>query len=122
MSFLPAAQREIGKRQPGDPVRMTLEYMVRHAVGRHNAVPLRDIVDHLNNQGLTVTETGFQQTILAESRSGDYYIGSGHRGYFLIDTIDDARVMKSFYEARIRKENQNLNNLHRQSTVIGWIL
>ena len=38
MSFLPAVRREIQSRQPNDPVRVTLEYLLQRAVGRHNAM------------------------------------------------------------------------------------
>src|SRR5206468_3882402 len=68
MSFLPAVHREIANRPPQDPVRVTLEYMLRHAVGRANAIPLAKIVSSLGAVGIRMTETGFQQTVLAESR------------------------------------------------------
>ena len=41
---------------------------------------------------------------------------------FLIDTIDDARVMRDFYETRIQAERHNLNNLRRQAGHVGWNL
>jgi hypothetical protein len=122
MSFLPAVKQQINKRPPNDPVRITLEYMVQHAVGKRNSVPLKNIVAYLQSRGVNITETGFQQSILSESRGADYFIGAGHRGYFLIDTIDDAREMKEFYDVRIRKEEQNRDNLCRQSTLCGWTL
>jgi len=120
MSFLPAVQREIGSRQPQDPIRVTLEYLLQHAVGRSKAVPLQTIVSYLHSRGFGLTETGFQQTILAESRAGDYFIGSGPRGYFLIDVRSDAEAMRDFYENRIRAEEQNLANLRRQAAAVGW--
>jgi hypothetical protein len=45
-----------------------------------------------------------QQTVLAESRDRDYFIGSNSKGYYLIDSIDDAIAMRDFYEERIRAE------------------
>jgi hypothetical protein len=120
MSFLPAVQIQINNRQANDPVRITLEYMMAHAVGHHNAVPLPTIVAHLNRRGVNITETGFQQTILAESRRRNYFIGSGHRGYFLIDTVQDAEQMRDFYETRIRREQENLTNLRGQAVALGW--
>jgi hypothetical protein len=100
MSFLPAVQREIQRRRSNDPVRITLEYMSQHAVGHQNPVPLGRIVAYLQAQGGDISETGFQQTVLAALRNADYFIGSGSRGYFLIDTIADAIVMRDFYETR----------------------
>jgi hypothetical protein len=120
MSFLPAVRREIQSRQPNDPVRVTLEYLLQRAVGRHNAVPLPTIVADLRAYGLNLTETGFQQTVLAQSRDGDYFIGSGRRGYFLIETQQDAEEMRDFYEERIRAEQQNLDNLRRQARAVAW--
>jgi hypothetical protein len=120
MSFLPAVRREIDNRPPDDPTRLTLEYLIQHGIGHRNPVPLPEIVEHLNDNGIQLSETGFQQTILAESRDSDYFIGSGPRGYFLIDTVDDARVMQQFYTARINAEQQNLENLRRQARNVGW--
>lgn len=122
MSFLPAVHREIATRPPQDPVRVTLEYMLRHAVGRANAIPLGTIVSSLGALGIRMTETGFQQTTLAESRGADYFIGSGPRGYFLIETSDDAAEMRDFYVRRISAEQQNLDNLRRQAGAVGWAL
>ena len=120
MSFLPAVQREINSRRPNDPVRLTLEFLLANAIGRQNAIPLPTIVAQLRAQCVNLTETGFQQTVLAESRDRDYFIGSGRRGYFLIDTQQDAEEMRDFYEERIRAEQQNLDNLMRQASAVGW--
>jgi hypothetical protein len=81
---------------------------------------LHEIVADLRAQGLNLTQTGFQQTVLAQSRDGDYFIGSGRRGYFLIETQLDAEEMRDFYQERIRAEQQNLDNLRRQAGAVGW--
>jgi len=81
---------------------------------------LRDIVAHLQGQGINITDTQFQQTVLAESRGADFFIGSGNRGFYLITTIGDAQKMRDFYETRIRTEQDNLNNLRRQANNVGW--
>jgi hypothetical protein len=120
MSFLPAVQREINRRAPNDAVRLTLEYLLANAVGRNHPVPLPTIVAHLQGLGAHITETGFQQTVLAASRAGDYFIGSGRHGYFLIDTVQDAEEMRDFYDVRINAEQQNLANLRRQAQLVGW--
>ena len=118
MSFLPAVQREIARRNINDEVRVTLEYLLANGVGHRNAKTLETIVDHLQTRGLAMNNTQFQQGVLAHSRSADYFIGSGRHGYFLIDTIDDAIVMRDFYETRIASEQQNLANLRAQSAAI----
>lgn len=122
MSFLPAVRREIASRQPNDPIRMTLEYLIQHGIGHLNPVSKSVIVPHLNNNGIQITETGFQQTVLAESRSQDFYIGVGRSGYFLIDTIEDAFVTRDFYNVRIQAEQRNLENLRQQATNVGWTI
>src|SRR5207247_3181455 len=119
MSFLPAVQREINRRAANDPVRVTLEFLMHHAIGRQDAVPLARIVSHLTSRGLSLTETGFQQTVLADSRDRDYFIGSGPRGYFLIQTREDAEAMTDFYAERIRAEQQNLENLRSQAAAVA---
>jgi hypothetical protein len=111
MSFLPAVQHEIAIRPPNDPVRLTLEFLLINGVGCHNSVPQGDIVAHLQTRAVNISVKGFQQTVLAESRSAAFYIGSGNRGCFLIDTRADAMVMRDFYRTRIDREQQNLNNL-----------
>ena len=62
----------------------------------------------------------FLDTVLAASRAGDYFIGSGRHGYFLIDTVQDAEEMRDFYDVRINAEQQNLANLRRQAQLVGW--
>lgn len=122
MSFLPAVQREINRRQLNDPVRLTLEHLIRRAVGHQNPVTLADMVAHLRTQGVNLSVKQFQQSVLAISRDADFFIGSGNRGIYLIDTIDDARVMRDFYVTRIQAEQQNLDNLQRQAVQVGWNL
>jgi len=121
MSFLPAVRREISQRNVNDPVRITLEYLTNNGIGRNNPVPLDVIVKHLQSRGITnMSGTLFQQTILKDSRESDYFIGSGKKGYFLIETEDDALKMRDFYEIRIEAESRNLDNLRRLSRIAGW--
>jgi hypothetical protein len=122
MSFLPAVRHKVDALPQRDRTRVALQYLLNIAVGRMNAVPLSMLVADLRRRRIDITETGFQQTILAESRHSDYFIGSSRHGYFLIDTIDDARAMRDFYERRIAAEQQNLDNLRRQARNVGWRL
>jgi hypothetical protein len=119
MSFIPAVLRGIAARQPNDPIRVALQYLHPARVGAANAVPLDTIVAHLQGQGINITPTGFQQTVLAKSRGADFYIGSGRHGYFLINAIGDAIEMRDFYQARINREQHNLDNLRRQAQLVG---
>lgn len=105
-----------------DPLKVVLEYLLLNGVGRSNAIPVDGILQELANHGTTISAVEFQQTILKDTRGGDIFIASSNRGYFLIDDIDDARVMKRFYEARIAAESAHLANLHYLASTLGWQL
>jgi hypothetical protein len=122
MSFMPAVRREIRSRLPGDPVRLTLEFLLRSGASLAAPITKRRIVDHLRANGIRTSGTHFQQTVLADSRASDYFIGSNHRGYFLIRGIGEARSTQAFYNRRIAAERTNLRNLQRQALRVGWRL
>ena len=122
MSFIPAVRREIANRDFDDPVRLTLEFLLENAVGRVNSVPIRRILEHLESNEIVMSPNGFQQSILAESRRSDFFIGSGNRGMFLIDSEGDAARMRDFYRNRISAEQANLDNLVNTARDIGWQL
>lgn len=122
MSFIPAVQREVARRAANDPVRITLEFLLQNGIGRANSVSIGTIIQHLQTFGITMTPNGFQQSILAESRGSDFFIGSGNRGLYLIDSEADAARMRDFYQNRIRAEQHNLDNLIRTARSVGWII
>ncbi|WP_269542149.1 hypothetical protein [Cerasicoccus fimbriatus] len=122
MSLITAVKREIASRSAGDTVRLTLEYMMNHALGRRNAVPISVIVEYLNENGINITYNQFQQTVLSESRGSDFFIATCNRGCFLIDTIDDAREGKSFFEEKIAKQQAHLDNLVQVAQNVGWTI
>ena len=116
MPFVEAARERARALPANDPMRIILEYMLRHAVGMQNSKPWSVIQDELDNHGIGMTQTKFQQTILAQTRSGDIFIASNDhgrsRGYFLIQDRADAFAMRNWYEARIAAEQANLTNLN----------
>ena len=120
MSFIPLYQQVINSRTSDDPVRITLEFMQLNSVGSANSTALGLILNHLATRGVVLSREQFQQTILAESRSKGFFIGSGSRGYYLIKTIDDAKVMARFYNSRLSKLQNNLGELRNQSSNVGW--
>jgi hypothetical protein len=71
--LLTAVQREANARHRHEQIRLTLEFPLINAIGRYNAVPLPTIAQ-LRKQGINLTETGFQQTVHAESRDRGYFI------------------------------------------------
>jgi hypothetical protein len=122
MSFIPAVQRVVARRAANDPVRITLEFLLQNGVGRANSVSIGRIIQHLQTFGITMTSNGFQQSVLAESRGSDFFIGSGNRGLYLIDSEADAARMRDFYQNRMRAEQNNLNNLIRTARSVGWTI
>ncbi len=124
MPFLARTRQEIASRQPTDPVRITLEFLLNNAVGRNSAIPIGDVLDHLATHGIQMRYNEFQQSILGVSRhgNGSFFIGSGTTGIYLLRDIEDARAMKEFYEAKMLTQQQNLGRLLAAASNVGWRL
>lgn len=124
MSLLPAAHAIIAARPAKDPLRITLEEMIRGGhIGSGSPITLPNIVARIAKRGVTLSDTHWQTTVLKESRVGTCFIGSGPRGYFIIDSREDALVMQAFYLDRILSEMEHLSNLRRQVTAqCGWVI
>ena len=99
---------------PGD------KYLLQNAVGAANAKPIDLILAHLDANGIHMNGSKFQTTILAETREGGIFIGSGQHGYFLIETEQDAQSTHAFYTSRIASEVQRIARLEHLSTQNGW--
>ena len=70
-----------------------------------------------SDNGIAMTQTEFQQTILKDTRAGEIFIGANDhgrsRGYFLIQERVDAVTMREFYRKPIAAEQANFANLDR---------
>jgi hypothetical protein len=117
MPFVDSARATVQELAEGHPKRIVLEYLLENALGRHQARPWPELAAHLNEHGISMTREQFQQTILAETRSGDIFIGSNDhspgRGYFLIHDRADADFAREFYTRRIAAQQANLDQLDR---------
>lgn len=117
MPFVHAAREEVQRLREGEPTRVVLEYLLAHGVGVQNAKSWRRIAEHLEENDIEMTREQFQQTILAETRTGEIFIGSTdhgpNRGFFLIQDRGDAGTIREFYRRRIAAEEANLANLER---------
>ena len=117
MPFIEAARTRIKQLPERDPARVVLEFMLKHATGIENSKSWYLIQAELKDHGIEMTQTQFQQTVLAETRAADIFIASTDhgrgRGYFLIKDHGDAMTMRNFYENRIAAEQANLANLNR---------
>ena len=123
MSFLEAANSIISSKPTTDHLRITLEVMIRGGhVGSANPITQKDLITALSAAGVSLTPNKWQTTVLKSSRVGSCFIGSGNRGYFIIDTIGDAEVMRDFYTSRIKSERGHLKNLKDQANVQGWTI
>jgi hypothetical protein len=115
MPFESAAKAKVRELPAGDPTRVVLQFLLRHAVGVQNAKPWAIIETYLRARGIHITRGQFQQTILKRTRQNDIFIGSTDHGpspgYFLIRKRDDAQVMQDFYTRRIAAEKSNLTKL-----------
>lgn len=115
MPFVNAARALVQRLPQDDSTRVVLEYLLEHGIGRANAQPWSNIEEHLNAHGIEMSQTQFQQTILADTRSGDIFIGSNDhgtgRGYFLIQDREDADTAREFYTRRIAAQQANLTRL-----------
>lgn len=120
MPFVPDAQQTIQNLPPGDPMRLTLEFLLLNCRGRQNARPLGHILAHLAANGVNLSGPQFQTTILKQTRLGTIFIGSGPKGFYLIDTPQDAMVMRDFYQSRITSEQQQLTHLRALAHQRGW--
>jgi hypothetical protein len=117
MPFVDAARATVPKLPTSDPLRIVLEYLLKHGIGSHNAKPWSKIEEELDDHGIKMTQTEFQQTVLKDTRAGDIFIGANDhgrtRGYFLIRERVDAITMRDFYRKRIAAEQANLASLER---------
>ena len=114
MPFADSARAAVQNLNAGYPMRVVLEYLLNHGLGRANAHPWADIEAHWAAQGIRISQTQFQQGILAETRSGDIFIGSNDhspRGYFLIQDRGDFDAAREFYARRIAAQQTNLDHL-----------
>lgn len=116
MPFERAAREQLRSMSRNDPDRTVLEYLVEHALGRHNAKAWPEIQAHLESLGIDMSQTRFQQGLLADTRSGSIFIGSNDHppaaGYFVIRDRADAEVAREFYLRRIAAQQINLERLN----------
>lgn len=126
MSFLPAARSYAATLLPGSSRAIILNYLIANAVGSANAVPWGAIYNHLLTYGIAMSQQSFQHGLLADSRSMPCFIGSydkgKRKGYFIIDTIFDAELMRDWYQDRITKEQYHVDKLRDAANSVGWVI
>ncbi|TAE89488.1 MAG: hypothetical protein EAZ81_12975 [Verrucomicrobia bacterium] len=114
MPFAESARAATQNLTEESHLRIVLDYLLNHGLGRANARPWSDIENHLTSRGIQMSQTQFQQGVLAYTRSGDIFIGSNDhspRGYFLIQERGDFDTAREFYVRRIAAQQTNLDHL-----------
>jgi hypothetical protein len=125
MSLLTKSRTTAASLPKNDPLRITLEVLdAGKHIGRAHSIPLKALIIKINELlPKPLTENQWQTQVLKKTRTVSCFIGSGPKGFFIIDTIDDARAMKTFYETRIASEQRHLKNLSDQVKLeCKWIL
>lgn len=124
--FIESIKKHVASLPDGMPEKILLDFLLANCVGHTNAKPW-DVIDrHLQRHGIHWRAQDFQQGLLKQSREGPMYIGSNDhgdsRGYFLIESPEDAEVMAAWYRKRIATEQQRLNHLMvlREVQWPGW--
>lgn len=124
MSFVNNARTRAASLPFGNEEKLVLDFLIVNGVGRMNAQPWGVLEAYLSSNGVSMTQQRFQQGILKQTRENDVFIGSNDhgrsRGYFLIDTIQDAEMMRDWYQRRIDTEQNRLDNLRTRAASRGW--
>jgi hypothetical protein len=124
MPFFTSAQALVAQLRPLDPMRVLLEYLLKNGVGHANARPWRAIEQHFIAMNIPMKKEQFQQSLLKATREGDIFIGSNDhnpgRGYFLIQTQQDAEIAREFYVRRIHVQEAHLNHLNALMNQQRW--
>jgi hypothetical protein len=124
MSFSNAARLFASTLPPGSAKYEIMHFLITNAVGSSNAVPWSSIEAHLESVGIKMSQQSFQHGLLADTRSLPCFIGSydkgKRKGYFIIDDIFDAELMRDWYLARMAKEQYHLDKLRSAAQLVGW--
>lgn len=110
----------LDRLSPGSIEYAILKYLWKNARGCSSAKTWEEIVAGCAHSELSSDRRPFQHGLLADSRSGDVFIGSGPNGYFIVVDREDAKVMADFYNTRIATETQHLNHLNALVRKRGW--
>lgn len=120
--FIDAARQALLVLSPNHPLHITLSYLVASGTGYGNAKTIDQILEQLKAHGMSLSGKVFQTTLLKATRESDVFIGSGPNGFFLIESLGDACVMRDFYLNRIAAEEHHLGHLVRLARKKGWHL
>lgn len=115
MAFREACEKLLQTLGPDSSKRKILEYLLSNAVGRKNVKSWATIEADLVARGVhdLPNKEAFQVGLLGATRKGDAFVGSSSKGYFIIDSREDAYVTRDFYINRITSEAARLQLLQK---------
>lgn len=120
MAFIESARQRVVELVDAEDAglikeRKIIEVMLEHCAGRENAKTWTELELLFEQRGIRVSRNAFQQQ--HTDRQGDIFIGSNDRGevsgYFLIQDLQDAEIMRNWYENRMASTQANMDNLDR---------
>lgn len=120
MPAFAAALQDMADKSEDLAVKFTIKLLLKHGLGRSKAIPLKDIVAYLRNNGVFVDTRHIQHKVLIPSRSNGGFIASGHGGIYIIETEEDAHYMAQWYRERIATETYHLAKLEALAHEKGW--
>lgn len=109
--FAQATATQIKLLPEGSADRLILEFLLKNAGGITNAKCWSKISKHLKANGASISKQKFQNNLLQKSRKSPFFIGSCHRGYFIIESARDVASALEFYNTRIRQEIKHRHTL-----------
>lgn len=110
-NFTEAMETQIKLLEENTADRLILEYLLKNAKGAAKAKSWKRINAHLKANGIIHSKQMFQKMLLQRSRKSTYFIGSGYKGYFVIESPTDVAVVRDFYNTRMTKELQHLQTV-----------
>lgn len=95
----------------GNDKMLFLKYITENCLGVSNAKSIKSIINSVPFS-ISYSENVFQHYIIVPLREvGSFFIGTGSKGIYFIETATDAYKTIEFYTTRIRSEKKHLRTL-----------
>jgi hypothetical protein len=106
LKFKEAAEAYMQTSECSDIERVTLTILLEYGhLGRDHAIPLPRLAQLVwVRLGSPVKPNTLQNKVIGPSRKAEHFLGTNHRGVFIMVDRDDALAMDGFYSTRIAQE------------------
>jgi hypothetical protein len=105
----------------GADKRALLDYLLQHARGLENAVPIRRVAAEAEFTRPYSVKSVQQQLMVPLRRQGEVFVGMCNHGIFLPESAQDFSEIISFYDTRIRSEQRHKANVMRLARRYGLL-